>query len=122
MSNDVYGEKPSANPYPFAIQLSGSAIVVLQGLFIEGPLWDGDVPSKSGRDELVNFGLAMRYEGWQQLTKKGLEMALSGQLDRIKERYFRERHLSRNLFHAVDAVMNPPDLCKGTDSAIDKKQ
>jgi hypothetical protein len=103
------------NPKPFAIELSPSAIAVLRGLFIEGPLWDGDVPSKSGRDELVNFGLAVRHNGWQQLTKRGLEMAISAKVDREKERHYRTRLRALRLFNIVDTFWNPPEeMCKAS--------
>jgi hypothetical protein len=109
---------PSVDRSPFVIDLSGSAIEVLKGLFVEGPLWDGDVPSKNGRDELVTFGLVTRLNGWQQLTKKGLGMALAAGLDRKKERHYRLRHKALNLLNAVDSVMNPPDLCKAEHATI----
>lgn len=43
-----------------------------------GPLWDGDVPSKSGRDSLVANGLAAKIvvkgeDGWQAATYAGKE-------------------------------------------------
>src|SRR5262249_16194181 len=119
MMYDDKEERPATNRSPFAIELSGSAIEVLHGLFIEGPLWDGDVPSKSGRDELVTFGLALRCDGWQQLTKKGLEMALSANFARKKERHYRQRRKALNLLHAVEPVMNPDDLCKTASPTID---
>lgn len=68
------------------VPLSSGADAVLRCLFIHGPTWDGDVPSKSGRDELVSMGLAIRYEGFQQLTLSGLKVAVSSGLDREKER------------------------------------
>lgn len=41
-----------------------------------GPLWDGDVPSKTGRDALIAQGLAVRVvvkgeDGWQAATYAG---------------------------------------------------
>jgi hypothetical protein len=68
---------------------------VLRQLFLKGPLHDGDVSSKSGRDRLVDYGLATRHGGYQQLTKAGLVAALANGFDRIKER--RERELSAAL-------------------------
>jgi hypothetical protein len=41
-------------------ELSGAAKDVLICLCKHGPTWDGDVPSKHGRDELVSKGLAVR--------------------------------------------------------------
>lgn len=41
-----------------------------------GPLWDGDLPSKTGRDALIAQGLAIRVvvkgeDGWQAATYAG---------------------------------------------------
>lgn len=41
-----------------------------------GPLWDGNVPSKTGRDSLLAKGLAVRVvvrgeDGWQAATYAG---------------------------------------------------
>ncbi len=47
-----------------------------------GKTWDGDVPSKIGRDELVDAGYAKRDgNGYQALTSSG-EIALSLYLSR----------------------------------------
>lgn len=35
--------------------------------------WDGNLMSKSYRDDLVKAELAQRKEGWNWLTKKGVE-------------------------------------------------
>lgn len=43
-----------------AVEMSGAQIDTLIGLVERGPLWDGDVPSKSGRDDLIAAGLAVR--------------------------------------------------------------
>lgn len=40
--------------------ISGAALDTLIALMRDGPLWDGDVPSKSGRDELLDIGLAVK--------------------------------------------------------------
>lgn len=39
--------------------------------------WDGDVISKSYRDELVKVELVQRCEGWNWLTKKGVEYLIN---------------------------------------------
>lgn len=59
-----------------AQSLSSSAVDVLGQLFVAGPVWDGNVISKSGRDQLVDCGLAFRLNGWQALTPDGLMAAL----------------------------------------------
>lgn len=41
-------------------EFTGAQIDTLIALVESGPLWDGDVPSKSGRNDLIDIGLAMR--------------------------------------------------------------
>lgn len=36
--------------------------------------WDGYISSKSGRDSLIDVGLAVRYQGFTTLTLRGLRM------------------------------------------------
>lgn len=48
----------------------------LVALVENGPLWDGDVPSKTQRDELIEIGLAVRIvvhagDGWTAATYAG---------------------------------------------------
>lgn len=62
----------------------------LKALFVLGPLYDGDVPSKVARDRLVELEMVDRYNGWQTLTQYGLKIALEMHLDRDKERRARE--------------------------------
>jgi hypothetical protein len=51
---------------------------VLMQLFVGGPTWDGNVVSKSDRDELLSAGLADRWEGWTFLTETGVKVAVAG--------------------------------------------
>ncbi|WP_407112933.1 hypothetical protein [Bradyrhizobium sp. LMG 9283] len=56
--------------------LSGGAINTLRAAFKAGPLDDGDVPSKAGRDELVSLGLMVKVIikgdwGYNACTYKG---------------------------------------------------
>jgi hypothetical protein len=56
--------------------LTGGEIDTLVALVENGPLWDGDVPSKSARDGLLERGFAMRCivkgeDGWQAATYRG---------------------------------------------------
>jgi hypothetical protein len=56
--------------------MSGAELDTLVALVERGPLWDGDVPSKSGRDSLIDSGLAVRVvvngeDGWQAATYAG---------------------------------------------------
>ncbi len=52
----------------------------LMQLFLQGPVWDGNLISKSGRDDLVAAGLAERWNGWNYLTQEGVEAGLAGGL------------------------------------------
>lgn len=59
----------------------------LRCLFLKGPTWDGDLPSKTGRDALVERGMAERWNGWQWLTLSGVRFAVEVMmLDREKEK------------------------------------
>jgi hypothetical protein len=56
--------------------LTGAEKDTLIALVEQGPLWDGDVPSKQGRDALVRRGLAAQImvksdDGWQAATYAG---------------------------------------------------
>lgn len=58
--------------------MTGAEIDTLVALVEHGPLWDGDVPSKSGRDALLSSGLAVRIvvrgdDGWQAASYAGKE-------------------------------------------------
>lgn len=39
--------------------------------------WDGNLISKTERDELVKLGLVQRFKGWNWITEKGLDVLLS---------------------------------------------
>lgn len=75
--------------------LSGAATETLWCLFALGPTEDGNLPSKSGRDDLVSLGFAERGDGWQWLTRDGVNMALGMGFDRKKERSQRDRRIPR---------------------------
>ncbi|MCU1114361.1 hypothetical protein [Stenotrophomonas maltophilia] len=56
--------------------LSGAALDTLIALVEEGPLWDGDLPSKRGRTELLDLGMAVcivvkGQDGYQAATYAG---------------------------------------------------
>ena len=72
--------------------MSAAARDTLRCLFFHGPTLDGDVPSKTGRDEIVDLGLAERWNGWQWLTNQGVQFAVDIMLfDREKEKWQRDR-------------------------------
>lgn len=76
--------------------MTGAEKETLIALVEQGPLWDGDVPSKAGRDALIAQGLAVRVvvkgdDGWQAATYAGrdaykaLYPGPDGAADTIKE-------------------------------------
>lgn len=67
------------------VALSSGAADCLRCLFFHGPTWDGNVPSKQGRDELVLMGFAARGNGWQWLTRAGVDASFDNNLHREKE-------------------------------------
>lgn len=74
---------------PIAETLTPAALETMWCMFAMGPTWDGDVPSKSGRDQLVRLGLAERYEGYQWLTREGVEAAVDAEFGLRKEKWLR---------------------------------
>lgn len=77
-------------------ELTGAEIDTLIALVEKGPLWDGDVPSKSGRTGLIEKGFAVRCivrgeDGWQAATYAGRDAYKArysgpdGKADTIKE-------------------------------------
>jgi hypothetical protein len=69
-------------------------------LFLHGPTWDGDVPSKSMRDEAVKRGLAARGDGYQWLTEEGTRLCLREGMGREKEIWRSKRRKEK---HALEA-------------------
>ena len=76
--------------------MTGAEKDTLIALVEAGPLWDGDVPSKAGRDALIASGLAARVivrgeDGWQAATYAGRDAyrqmfpGPDGPADTIKE-------------------------------------
>ena len=64
---------------------------VFRQLFFHGPTWDGDVASKTGRDGLVDRGLAVRREGWQTLSEAGFIAAVEAGYGDQKESWADKR-------------------------------
>lgn len=88
------GMAPSAQAEPrdrLIVELSSSAAEVLCCLFFLGPTWDGDVPSKSGRDELVDAKLVARGNGWQWLTRAGIDACFLNNVQHEKNKRDSER-------------------------------
>jgi hypothetical protein len=71
--------------------LKGNEKEVLIALCKRGPLWDGDVPSKVGRDGLVDKGFACRIVmkgpeyGYQAATARGANVYKHGFLEPRKD-------------------------------------
>lgn len=64
----------------------------LRHLFLHGPTWDLNLPSKQGSDELVIAGYARRWAHWCWLTDAGVEYAITRLcLDEEKARLQRPR-------------------------------
>lgn len=56
--------------------ISSAAKEVLGQMFLNGPIWDGNVVSKVGRGELVAAGLAIHDHGFAFLTAEGVRTAI----------------------------------------------
>ena len=48
----------------------------LRCLFLKGPTWDGNIPSKSGRNSLERRKLAESGKGYAWLTREGVYFAI----------------------------------------------
>lgn len=88
------------------VALSAHAAETLRCLFFYGPTYDGNVPSKIGRDELVNMGLAQRGNGYQWLTRAGIEACFANAIHGEKEaRESRERQRRYVLEEAARQIL-----------------
>lgn len=72
-------------------EMPPNARETLVALCTRGPLWDGDVPSKEGRDFLLKYGLAAKIvlknnaQGYQAATYKGSHAYRAGVVEPRKE-------------------------------------
>ena len=64
--------------------LDAAELDVLWCLFRNGAIWDGNIPSKSGRDRLIGRGLAFRENGWTTMTVDGFHAAIAAGMDAKK--------------------------------------
>lgn len=64
--------------------LSGAAVEMLGQLYVNGPTWDGNVASKSGRDALCRAGLAWHEHGYASLTPEGVHVAINWDRDFLR--------------------------------------
>lgn len=74
MSNQDECEQPAS--FTVSVSLKANEIEVMEQLFFFGPTWDGNIVSKSGRDQLFDLKLASRVEGYSFLTADGIRLAL----------------------------------------------
>ncbi|CAH2606222.1 conserved protein of unknown function (plasmid) [Rhodovastum atsumiense] len=58
-------------------ELTQHAAETLRCLFMNGPLFDWNIPSEQGRHELERCGLAVRFAGWTGLTESGLILSVA---------------------------------------------
>lgn len=130
MSNDIneVAEKMATDngpAYHVAVTLSGSAIDVLHQLFLNGPTWDGDVASKSGRDELHDLKLIGRHDGYQFVLHAGVRLALANRLDTKKNRRDRDQRRRLNEYDQICALVRSqvtPSPVGLTDSGVQAQQ
>jgi hypothetical protein len=106
MSNDKDEASPS---YTVSVRLTPSAIESMRCMFLHGPTWDGNIPSKSGRDELFDLKLAARINGWSWLTAEGMRLALSNGMDRDKDRWERDRRRRLIKLDEIERIISPAD-------------
>jgi hypothetical protein len=59
-----------------ASPLSSAAKEVMGQMFLNGPIWDGNLVSKEGRASLVAAGLAFQVRGFTSLTPEGVVVAI----------------------------------------------
>ncbi len=87
---------------------TGAERDTLEALVLHGPLYDGDVPSKSGRDSLIDRGLAVQVvvrgeDGHTAATYDGRDAwkALYPDLDGGPANTIREANLNRVTQRAI---------------------
>lgn len=90
----------------FNMQLSNAAVETLRALFMDGPLFDGDVPSKSGRDETERHGLSHRVEGFSCITPSGVRMALENGMGDQKWTKSRDNRVALEFYDKVRRLMS----------------
>lgn len=86
---------------------------VLRQLFLDGPTWDGDIVSKPDRDELVGLGLAERVNGFNFITRAGMETAEAASFFALKNRRNRRRSDLINAAYRLEGA----DASYGNDPA-----
>lgn len=95
--------------------MTGADKDTLIALVEVGPLHDGDVPSKRGRDALITHGLAVRVvvkgeDGWTAATYKGRDAykAMYPDPDGADADTIRQAKVNRVMRRAIDSASRIP--------------
>lgn len=107
--NDQCEAAPS---FTVSVKLTPQAIESMRCMFLHGPTWDGNIPSKSGRDELFDLKLATRIQGYSWLTADGIRLALSNGMDREKDRWERERRHRAVKLDQIEQILNETGIAQ----------
>ena len=110
MSNQDECEQPAS--FTVSVSLKANEIEVMEQLFFFGPTWDGNIVSKSGRDQLFDLKLASRVEGYSFLTADGIRLALRNGVDRKKEVKRRRERERLTKLDRLEEVLNPVNECE----------
>ena len=105
-SQDQCSESPPS--FTVSVKLTGAAVDSMRCMFLHGPTWDGNIPSKSGRDELFDLKLASRVNGWSFLTADGMRLAMANGMDRDKDRWERDRRRKLIKLDEIERIVMPP--------------
>lgn len=97
----------SAARFAVTVALAANEIEVLEQLFLFGPTWDGNIVSKSGRDQLFDLKLASRVEGYSFLTAAGIRLALQNKVDRKKETKQRRDRERLGKLSSIEEIISP---------------
>jgi hypothetical protein len=66
------------------LALTGAMYDVLWCLFKNGATWDGNIPSKGGRGDLIKAGFVYHDNGWSILTIDGFHACIAAGMDKKK--------------------------------------
>lgn len=71
--------------------LTSHSVEVLGQLFTTGPVWDGNIISKAGRDQLIRMRFADRVDGWAFLTREGVQLAVEWKNTKLFDERWHEK-------------------------------
>lgn len=74
-------------------RLSGGEREVMMQLFLFGPIWDGYIVSKAGRDRLCDLGLATHAMGWAFLTREGVRVAINADVRQWRDQRWHKKQM-----------------------------